>query len=211
MFNRSAVDRHWLAIRYVTNKVLKTTFEGEYTAEDVLSLALEVASNRHALWEAGKFPPGRDLEIHLLRAIRKDRYARGWRQEVVDGMRQWVGVTHASELDWTDHDPRLADWKDEPYRRLYGIDDGKTYALMADWPQFTPRQRQDFARFMEARYPEACRAFEDLDREAKPPRVAWARWESGQDLSRARLRVTYARELAEARFAVQYGTRAEAA
>jgi hypothetical protein len=58
---------------------------------------------------------------------------------------------------------------------------------------------------MERRYPEVCAAFEVLDREPKPPRVTWARWERGQEISRARLRVVYARELAQARFAVQYG------
>jgi hypothetical protein len=212
VFDREAVDRHWPVIRYATNKAWGTLFEGEYgSREEVLALALEVANDRHALWDAGTFPPGRDLEIHLQRKIRDARYARGWRQakDPETGKRAWV--THGLDdrpfgsFGRDDSDGKLADLRYEPYRVLYGHDEGEAYALATDWPAFTPRQRRRFADYMYARYPEACQAFEDLDRETKPPRIAWARWESERELRRARLRVTYARELAEARFAVTYG------
>ena len=213
MLDRSTADRHWTTIRYVVNKVHRTTFAGEYgSVEDVLALALDVANERHGLWDAGTFPPGRDLELHLREAIRRDRYARGWRQ-VTDpetGKRSWL--THGLDdkplgsFGQDDRDRRLGDVRYEPYRVIFGQDeDGPAYALATDWPPFTPRQRRQFADFMLARYPEVCQAFEDLDQEAKPSRVAWARFERERELRRARLRVLYARELAEARFVVTYG------
>ncbi len=208
LLDYDTLARHRKVIDYATYRAFRSSIPGEFSLDEVRNLAYQVASDRHALWDAGKVPPSRDMEIHLLRLIRDDRYRRGWRQVVKNGKRVWVG-DGINYVPFSALSPskarRLGSRADEPYRVLFGDDDGGTYALAADWPPFTPGQRRQFARFMESRYPGVCDAFEDVDREAKPPREAWDRWQRSRDVARARLRVQYARELAEARFAVTYG------
>jgi len=207
LLDSNTIRRYRDVISYHAHKAKQRALPGEYALEDVRALALEVAAERHELWDAGAFPPGRDLEIHLQRAIRKDRYARGWKQAKDPETGQRIWVNHGLD-DGRLHDRalrKLGDWSGEPYRVLFGDDEGETYSLADGWPAFDPGQRRQFARFMEARYPEVCQAFEALDLEAKPARETWARWKRNRELARGRLHVEFARELAEARFAVTFG------
>jgi hypothetical protein len=212
LFDRTTVERYRRVIGYHAAEARRNA--KEYSFEELHAMAMEVAADRYELWDAGMFPPGRDLAIHLARAIRADRYAKGWRQRTdkETGKRVWV----RDELARTGADFELLSdprrqW--EPEGALFGEDDdeGETYSLMADWPAFTPGERRQFARYMEVRYPEVCAAFEALDQEAKPPAMQWARWKRNRELTRARLQVVHARELAEVRFAVTYGGLGQAA
>jgi hypothetical protein len=208
LFTADIHARYRGVIQDASRKAFKATRKTarDYELEDIRAMAIEIAADRHELWDRGDFPAHKDLDIQLRRVIRADRYARGWRQTTnpETGRREWVRPKAELRLN-DDRAVGQASWLSEPYRVLFGADEGPAYALAADWPPFTPGQRRRFARFMEARYPEVCRAFEALDGQVKPAAMAWLRWERHREKERARLRVVFARELAEARFAVTYG------
>src|SRR5260221_2512072 len=183
----------------------RMVFRDEFTYWELYALALEVASGRYELWDAGAFPPGTDLRMHLRRAVRTDRYIRGWRQitNKETGKREWVIPR--------EHVPigrdiaRLGTWETEPHKVIFGEDDAEPYKLAADWPSMTKGDWRRFAPFMEARYPEVCDAFEAVDQQARPKGMHRTAWAKELDRARALLRVRFARELAEARFGVTYG------
>jgi hypothetical protein len=72
----------------------------------------------------------------------------------------------------------------------------------------TKSQEKRYARILMRNYPVLVAEFLSLGAETWPPRLSQAQWERRQEKARARLRVKYASELAQARYAVEHGTRA---
>lgn len=209
MFDQDAIDRYRDVIGYVAAET-RRQYRGEYEWGELYALVLHVASDRYRLWDAGTFPPGRDLAIHVHREIRTDRYARGWRQVGSGKSRRWVRPDdQETPLPYQGraYDPYLWVVTWEPYRVLFGDDDGGTYRLLPWWPKFTPGQRRKFARLIERWHPGVVAAFEAIDREQKPPRTTKDRWARNRMALRRQLWITYQDELDEVMFAVTRGGR----
>jgi hypothetical protein len=164
--------------------------------EDVESEAWVIALQRWQLWSDQVPLARKDLELKLRHWIESRHRGLGWTRPMVDGKRRWIPPT-TSEVPWA------PEWISERQTQDDDSGDSEEVRFGLDWQPMGRAKRRRFAQILMRDYPTLVAEFEAADSLSKPSNLSHAEYGRRKERTRARLRVKYAQELAEARYAVE--------
>ena len=201
------VARYFADIVKFTASKVRDRWGHVFEFSDLEQEAWNIALHRWQLWSDQKPLARKDLTIHLNTWVQKQLPAKGWKRiRTEDGKRRWVPT--AVTLPY---DPQKVSLDLHPLPWAPDDSEDCELRLASDWAPMGRKKRDRFARILMQRYPVLVREFASLEATTKPGNRSHAEWSKRKEAARAKLRVKWARELAEARYAVEGFVAEEAA